>query len=354
MHTLILTADDVHRVVRHVGLDAFMDALIERLRTAISGFDGEATVIPVRSGFAYSEPAEGLIEWMPCFRPGDHVVLKVVGYHPSNGRRNGLPTVISTVSAYDATSGHLKALADATLLTALRTGAASAVASDVLVRADARTVGLIGAGAQAVTQLHALTRVRSIERVLYFDSDPAASASFADRVASFASDVSLHAVSADEVVEGSDIVCTATSVGVGEGPVFGDVEPRPWCHFNAVGSDFPGKVEIPLSLLERSLVCPDFRLQAVAEGECQQLDPDSIGPSVTEVVRNAGLYMGAQESLTVFDSTGWALEDDVAMGLLAELAESLGLGMHLPIEAVVGDALNPYDFATAYAQPVEP
>ncbi len=354
MHTLILTGSDVHSVLRHVGLDVFMDALIERLRVAVSGFDGEATVIPVRSGLAYSQPEEGLIEWMPCLRPGEHVVLKIVGYHPSNGRTNGLPTVISTVSAYDATSGHLMALADATLLTALRTGAATALATDVLARADARTIGLIGTGAQAVTQLHALTRVRAVESVLYYDTDPAASASFAQRVASFTSGVSFRAMPADDVVRSSDIVCTATSVGVGEGPVFGEVEPKPWCHFNAVGSDFPGKVEIPVSLLERSLVCPDFRLQAVTEGECQQLHVDSIGPDLTAVVRDRDLYEGARERLTVFDSTGWALEDDIAMGLLAELAESQGLGTRIDIEAVSGDALNPYDFSTEYAHQGEP
>lgn len=354
MHTLILTGEDVHLLLRHVGLDAFMDALIERLRRAISEFDETATVIPVRSGFAYTQPAEGLIEWMPCLRQGDHVVLKVVGYHPTNARTNGLPTVVSTVSAYDATSGHLKAVTDATLLTALRTGAASAVASDVLARLEARTLGLIGVGAQAVTQLHALTRVRPIERVLFYDSDPAASASFASRVAAFASELSLHAASVDEVIEASDIVCTATSVGVGEGPVFGNVAPQPWCHINAVGSDFPGKVEVPRPLLEQSLVCPDFRLQAVAEGECQQLEPGEIGPGLADLVREADQYVSARDALTVFDSTGWALEDDVAMGLLVELAEPLGLGTRLPIEAVNGDALNPYDFATVDAQTREP
>lgn len=349
MHTLILTRDDVQRVVHHHGPDALMDALIGRLQEACASFDPDQTEIPPRSGFAYHQPAEGLLEWMPCLRTGERVVVKVVGYHPTNAERNGLPTVVSTVSAYDPSSGHLLALADATLLTALRTGAASAVATDVLAPAEAEVLGLIGLGAQAVTQLHAVARVRPVRRALVFDIDPEAVSSFSDRVGRLVPGLRIEAVSADEVVAEADVVCTATSVGIGKGPVFGEVEPKSWCHFNAVGSDFPGKVEIPRTLLDRSLVCPDFRAQAVAEGECQQLDPGAIGPDLPELVRDAALYVGARDRLTVFDSTGWALEDELAMGLLVELAEPLGLGTRLPVESVGGDALNPYGFLTEAA-----
>lgn len=351
METLILTSEDVHRAVRHVGLNALMDVLIERLTEAFAEFDAEDTVIPERSGFAYTHPAEGLLEWMPCMRTGERAVVKLVGYHPSNARTNGLPTIVSTVSAYDTSSGHLQCLMDATLLTALRTGATSAVATRILAVPHAETLGLIGAGAQSVTQLHALTRVLPIRQVRFFDEDPATAASFAERVATFAADLDVEATSVDAILACSDVICTATSVGVGQGPVFDGTALRPWCHINAIGSDFHGKVELPLPLLERSLVFPDFRQQAIAEGECQQLDPAAIGPSLPELVRNADRYKQARDRLTVFDSTGWALEDQVAMELFVEVADHLRLGMRLPIEAIAGDAMNPYAFLTAYAPP---
>ncbi len=66
----------------------------------------------------------------------------------------------------------------------------------------------------------------------------------------------------------ADIICTATSADSGQGPIFEDLALQPWVHINAVGSDFRGKVELPLSLLKRSFVCPDLRIQAMQEGEC--------------------------------------------------------------------------------------
>lgn len=353
MDTLLLTGDDVHRIARHVGLDALMDALIERLTEACATFDPEVTAVPARAGFSYTHPAEGLIEWMPCMRRGAEAVVKVVGYHPANGRSGVLPTIVSTVSAYDTTSGHLQCLMDATFLTALRTGAASAVATRILARSEAETVGLIGAGAQAVTQLHALTRVLPIRRALVYDVDPATAASFAERVAPVAGHVQIEQAPADEVAASVDVLCTATSVGVGEGPVFETTDLRSWCHVNAVGSDFPGKVELPLSLLHWSLVCPDFRTQAHAEGECQRLAPEAVGPDLAALVRDAGRYAVARDRLTVFDSTGWAVEDQVAMELFVEEAEALGLGQRLPLEALDGDSLNPYDFVMAPALQME-
>lgn len=349
MDTLLLTREDVHHIARHVGLDALMDTLIQRLAAAFTGFDAETTTIPARTGFTYTHPAEGLIEWMPCLRSGKQAVVKIVGYHPANARSNDLPTIVSTVSAYDTSTGHLQCLMDATFPTALRTGAASAIATRVLAVPEAETLGLIGAGAQAVTQLHALTRVLPIRRVLVSDVDGAVAASFADRIASLGSDLHVETVSSEEAVVGADVVCTATSVGVGAGPVFGDVEPRPWCHINAVGSDFPGKVEVPVALLERSLVCPDSRAQAVEEGECQQVSPDAIGPDLVTLLQHPERYADARTRLTVFDSTGWALEDYVTMEYFVEQAGLLGLGTRLSIEAVSGDALNPYDFASVPA-----
>lgn len=342
MKTILFSQEDIRKVVSHVGIDSFMDQMIKRFYAALREFDAEKNPTPKRSGFQYTSPIVGLLEWMPVMQVGEHITVKIVGYHPENPDKKQLPTILSTISFFDATSGHLIGLADGTFLTAVRTGAASGVASDLLAHPDSKVIGLIGAGAQAITQLHAVLRVRRIEEVLVYDTDDAAAQSFQQRAADIHSNI--RVASLDELTEGSDIICTATSVGIGEGPVFEDRNLKPWVHVNAVGADFPGKIEVPLSLLKRSAVCPDFLAQTSVEGECQQLAPGEIGPNLAELAQQAERFSELQQQPTVFDSTGWALEDQVAMALLMEIAEPAGAGTLIQLESISDDPLDPYKF----------
>lgn len=237
MKTLVLDQSTLQTLVRRVGIDALMDELITRIRTAFEQFDGEATVIPERTGFHYQSPT-GLIEWMPLHERGDSVLMKMVGYHPTNPAVSALPTIVSTMSTFDTNTGHLQAIVDATFMTAMRTGAASCVASELLAARSSTTLGLIGCGAQSVTQFHAISRRFDLQEVLLFDVDSRAALSFSSRVSQFA-DVSCQVVSLEEIASRSDIICTATSVEVGEGPVAEIANCRPHLHVNAVGSDFP-------------------------------------------------------------------------------------------------------------------
>lgn len=347
--TLVLSCQDVQQIVRHYGLDHLMDTLIERLEKAIRTFDPSTTVIPVRSGFHYLKPQTGLIEWMPLLNQSRNVIIKVVGYHPRNPIVNGYPTIISTVSAYDTASGRLLGIMDGVLLTALRTGAASAIASRALANPESTTVGLIGCGAQAVTQLHALTRVFSLKKVLFFDVNEQAMQSLPDRCTPFAREIEMTPSSIRDIVQHSDIICTATSIDVGSGPLFTGIETKPFLHVNAVGSDFPGKTELPVELLRQCFVCPDFHAQAILEGECQQLVPEDIGPDIIEVVKNPHAYHYVRRQRSVFDSTGWALEDQVAMEMFLEYADALGLGQFIEIENIPEVANNPYHFVSETA-----
>ena len=322
-----------------------MDEMINRLKMALESFNEAETDIPLRDGFQYTKPHVGLIEWMPIMQQGGSATVKMVGYHPTNPAVRNLPTIVSTISVYDTNTGHLIGLADATFLTALRTGAASAVASQLLASPDSQVVGLIGAGAQAMTQLHAISRVFNIKKVLVYDIDPLVSDSFLERTAFMGLNIAqVGKSSLDVLVKSSDIICTATSVDIGYGPVFEDTETKPWLHINAVGSDFPGKVEVPSSFLRRSFICPDFPAQAIKEGECQQLSADEIGPSLVELVQNKHQYAYANSTTSVFDSTGWAVEDQVAMALLLDYAEKLNLGTSIQIESISNDPRNPYQF----------
>jgi len=336
--TNILSQFDVQSIITHVGVDALMDDLIAELDLAFRNFDPQQIVVPVRSGFNYSSPRQGLVEWMPMLETGKHVMMKLVGYHPHNPDLNQLPTILSDFSLYSATTGQLEAIVDGTLLTAIRTGAASAVASRVLADPESRTVGLIGCGMQAVTQLHALSRVFDIDRVCYFDTAQGAVLSFEQRCRPFVETAAFEPSSLETVLEVADIISVATSMDIGDGPVFADQLTKNHLHINAVGSDF------------RSFVTPDVRAQAEIEGECQQLDPSGIGEEFFEVLRDSGRHAELQKRNTVFDSTGWVLEDYVVTKLFLDHAQQLGIGTRVAMGTNGGDPKSPYGFLDRIAQ----
>ncbi|MEM9547605.1 MAG: ornithine cyclodeaminase family protein [Bacteroidota bacterium] len=340
--TLLLSKKDIISIINHYGVDKVMDDLILRLERAIKEYDSQKIHIPIRDGFNYKAPYTGLVEWMPVYENGSDVVIKIVGYHPNNPVKFDLPTIISTISTYDTSTGHLKSLIDGVLLTALRTGASSALISKVLARPDSKILGLIGCGAQAVTQLHALSRVYDFDTVLVYDIDQATMVSLEDRIAPLNLDGKIVKSTIHEIVEQSDIVCTETSIDVGAGPLFDNITTQPHVHINAVGSDFPGKVELPLSLLKSSKVVPDFLDQAVIEGECQRLDAEDIFEDWVKIIKAQEDYQDLRNERTVFDSTGWALEDFVASNLFTEYAQENDIGSYVEIENLSTEVKNPY------------
>lgn len=350
MKTFIISQADIKNIVIKVGINTIMDTLIDRIRTAFREFDDEKINVPVRSGFEYHYPNFGLLEWMPVMTMGSKAVIKMVGYHPTNTTKRNLPSVLATVSLYDTHSGHLIGMADATFMTALRTGAASAVASEIMAKLDSKILGLIGAGVQGLTQVHALSRIFPIKKVYVYDIDPKVSQSFVQRAAFLSIDIiPIPKKSLDYLLIESDILCTATSVAINEGPVFNDLDVKPldvkpWLHINAVGTDTAGKKEIPNSFLERSLLVPDFLEQALIEGECQHISPEIVGPTLTEILQDTERCKLLPNQLTIFDSTGWALEDKIAMELLIDYANKFQLGTSIQIENIPNDPLDPYDF----------
>ena len=351
-HPIFLSDKDVAELACSFGLNKLMDGLIERLETAFFEYCPEHCVIPPRDGFHYHDPYVGLVEWMPLMKSQESVLMKIVGYHPDNPITHKLPTILSTSSLFDVQTGQMKVLTDGTFLTALRTGAASAIASRHLAVADSSTLGLIGNGAQAMSQLHALSRLFPLKRVLLFDTDVVVSQTFAQRIAPLKMrHLDIRIESLQTVVEESDILCVATAVEKDKGPVFDDSLPhKSWLHINAVGSDLPGKIEVPKSFLQRSLVCPDFLSQAMVEGECQQLEETEVGPDLHELLKNQKDFEDYKAKTTVFDSTGFALEDHVVLEFLLELSIKYSIGTPLDLNHEPTDPYNPYETAFLHSK----
>ena len=345
--TLLLGKNDLRALVLGVGLDRLMDLSIERIERLLHSQSGDELDIPPRQGFVDVSGEPSVMEWMPILRRGQHTLVKHVGYHPNNPSARDLPTIVSVLALFDESSGHLRTLCDGTFLTAVRTGAASAIASRALAHPESRTLGLVGCGAQSITQLHAISRVIPLDTVLYYDRDPDTMASFPRRAARYG--VALRPATLREIAERSDIICTATSVEPGGGPVIDLTACTDWLHVNAIGSDLPGKIELPLAFLRDALVVPDFTPQAAREGESQQLEPSEIGPELHDVVTHSERYEDWRSRHTVFDSTGFALEDLAVLEVVEELAIAHGIGAAMEIEAIGTDPHDPYAFVLAPA-----
>lgn len=334
---LLLCAHDVRDVIAKVGVNNFMDLLIAKTEESFLALSSDKIEIPVRHGFA----GQGLVEWMPVHFKKDSVVIKVVSYFPDNPHLKNASTIQAAISRYSGQDGRMTEVVEGGLLTAMRTGAASAVASRVLARPDSAVLGLVGCGAQSVTQAHALARCFPIRDILAYDICPTAHRSIVERLAFLG--ITVRPASLQDVEAEADILCTATSAEIGGGPVIVGRNLKPHVHINAIGSDYPGKTEVPKPVLSQALVVPDHREQALREGECQQLRPEDIGPDLCELVGNPGAFLGWRDRVSVFDSTGVSLEDAVALDTIGALARELGIGTHVNFTLDVEDPKNPYE-----------
>jgi alanine dehydrogenase len=232
--------------------------------------------------------------------------MKWVNVHPGNPAR-GLPTVMATIVYNDPETGYPLAVMDGTEITNYRTGAASAVASKYMARPGSRTLGLIGAGRQAYTQLAAHLVLGNFSLIKVYDVQSAAVKKLKEAFPG----CPLEERSLQDAVA-SDIVCTITPA---RQPVVKKEWVRPGTHINAVGADAPGKEELEPAILSSARIIVDDMKQASTSGEVNVplskglLDPGRISGTLGEVV--AGIKPGRQspEEITVFDATGLAFED---------------------------------------------
>jgi ornithine cyclodeaminase/alanine dehydrogenase-like protein (mu-crystallin family) len=313
---------------------ADMPATIAAVRDAYIALSEGRAVVPIRTPITFGDV--GLTLYMPGYAQGaGAAVMKIVSVFPGNPQRQ-LPTIMALAALTDDQTGEPLAIMEAGSLTALRTGAATGVATDLLARKDARTLALIGAGAQATTQLEAILAVRPIDTVRVYDRD-------ADRAAAFAAAAATrHGItvevmsSADAAVEGVDVVAAATTSRT---PVFAGDRLAPGTHVNGVGSSTLDAQELgPDTVCRADKIVVDSREAAMAEaGDLvvpmrQGLLPaDAIYAELGEIA--AGRLPGRErdDELTVFKAVGIAVLDLYAAKLAYDRALALGLGVHVSL-----------------------
>jgi alanine dehydrogenase len=268
----------------------------------------------------YLAVEQGDFRAMPAALPGC-AGMKWVNVHPQNPSL-GLPSIMAILIYSDPETGYPMAIMDATEITAYRTGAAAAIASKYLARRDSHTIGIIGAGFQAHTQILAHAELFNPILIKAFDVSKAA----VDRLMHAFSQFSVKNCSIQEAVA-SDIVCTLTP---SRSPIIKREWISPGTHINAVGADAPGKQELDPSILKKAIVVVDDLKQASTSGEINvpiQKGIYSIGEvygTLAELV--VGKKKGRPDSkvITVFDSTGIAVEDIAVAKLLFEKAQKVG------------------------------
>ena len=285
---------------------------------------------PLRTHIKVEDVGATLV--MPAFLAdsGD-LAIKIVSVFPNNPQL-GLPTIHALVLALDTATGKPLALLEGASLTAIRTGAVSGAATDLLARPDARSVAIIGSGVQARTQLEAVCTVRDIREVRVFSLLPDQARQFAREMAGRGPIPPLITVAEDanSAVREADIVCTATTSLT---PVFDGDQLKPGAHVNGVGSFTPEMQENDLQTIKRSLVIVDSRSAALEEAgdliiplQNGDITLKHIAAELGEVV--SGIHPGRTSPLqiTFFKSVGVAVQDAAAASIAISNALSNGLG----------------------------
>jgi alanine dehydrogenase len=248
---------------------------------------------------------------------------KIVNVHPDNLKR-GLKTVMAVIILNDAKTGLPLALMDGTYITGMRTGSASAVATKYLARKNAKTLGVVGAGYQSIFQIAAITKVRNIKEIFVNDIYDI----YIKRLAKTLSKerIKIKKATLKEVVQ-KDILVTVT-------PARGPVVKREWIlpgtHINAIGADAAGKEELDSKILKDSKIIIDNWEQASHSGEINVpfakhlITKKDIYAELGEIVAGKKIGRKNESEITVFDSTGLAIQDLFVANLVFKKSKNLG------------------------------
>lgn len=313
-----------------------MSAVIEAMKAAFSQYSTGQADVPLRSRIAVPDQdgnALGVALFMPAYlTQTNDLAVKIVTLFPKNIPNNE-PLIYATVLVLDPKSGRPLALLEGSTLTAIRTGAGSGAATDLLARRDAQTAAIIGSGVQARTQLEAVCTVRSIRTVYVYSPNKAHAQAFALEMAGQGSPIptDIRPVStAREAVEAADIICAATTATT---PVFDGRDVQPGTHINAVGSFTPEMHEVDITTIQQSLVVVDSRESVLEEAgeiinalQTGEITKDHIHAEIGEIVSGTKDGRTSPEQITFFKSCGIAVQDAAAGRIALDNATKFNLG----------------------------
>ncbi len=323
--TLILTNSQVQRLID-------MPSVLKVIENAFILYGKKLVQMPAKI-YLHLDKYAGDFRAMPAYIEGmDACGLKWVNVYPEN-RRFGLPAVMAIIILSDPKTGFPLCVMDATLITNLRTGAAGAVAAKYLAREDSSIVGLVGCGAQARTQLLALKELFRIKLVYVWGNKLEYARKFLKDTKRFG----LNTVIKDKIsdcTKQADIVVTTTPV---RKPIVESEWIRDGTHINAIGADAKGKEELKPQLLKRAKIVVDDWQQASHSGEINVplskgiITKKNIYATLGEVLIGKKKGRVSQKEITIFDSTGLAIQDMAVANLVYKRALKNKLGFWVGI-----------------------
>ena len=318
-------------VVNEPGVRALlpMNACVTLMREALSTFARGDAVLPLRNLMRLPD-GSGLIGMMPGYLGEPKSFgLKVVSVMPGN-HGTGYDSHQGVVMLFGLEHGEPLAILDGNAITAIRTAAASAAATDALAREDAGDLALIGSGAQARSHLEAMAAVRPLRQVRVWSRNRESAERFACEAAAVPIEI---VATAEDAVRGADLICTTTAA---KEPVLRGAWLSPGAHVNAVGACFPSSRELDSEAVKRSRFFTDCRESCFAESGDFRLarDEGEIGDEhlrgeIGEVFTGRVAGRTSPDDITVYESLGIALEDLAAAHFIHRTASETGAGTWL-------------------------
>ncbi|MDH3733739.1 MAG: ornithine cyclodeaminase family protein [Gemmatimonadota bacterium] len=328
----VLSAADIDRALTPT------DA-VESMRSAFSQLSGGAATVPVRGGV---QSELGLTLLMPAFLAGSRELgAKIVSLFPGN---RDTPPISGAVLLLDAATGNPKALLDGSRLTALRTAAGSALATELLAPPDADVLAVFGAGTQGRSHIEVISATRPLREIRIVSRAVESARRLADDVVAHLDLVPVGSGAPDpvvrvlenpaEAVTGATLIVAATTSTT---PVFDGSAVAAGTHVNGVGSFKPEMQEVDLSVLTRARVVVDQREAAWEEAgdlivplEAGEVGRDIVDCELGEILNGDAPTGGDGHELTFFKSVGNAAQDVAIAGMTLARAESADVGVVVP------------------------
>lgn len=299
-----VSVDNMMRLVHHVGIEVFLADLAHEIEADFTRWE-----LFDKTPRVGSHSDVGVIELMPT-SDGELYGFKYVNGHPKN-MKEGLQTVTAFGVLSDVDSGYPVLFSEMTILTALRTGAMSAVATKHLASPDAKTMAMIGNGAQSEFQCVAIKAVCGIENIRLYDIDSAATEKCMRNLAGMGFQIT-PCSTPQEAIEGADVITVATADKDMQ-TILTDNMVGAGVHINAIGGDCPGKTELHRDIVARSSVFVEYPPQTRIEGEIQQMPDDHPVAELWQVITGAQTGRQTAAEVTLFDGVGFAIEDFSAL-----------------------------------------
>lgn len=323
---LVLNQSQIKKIIPLTGIKK----VIGRVEKAFVSYGQGKVQMPAKN-YLYFKKYDGDLRVMPSFAPElDMAGTKIVNVHPQNPKK-GLPTVVAAILLNDAKNGLPLALLDGTYITGIRTGAAGGVATKYLARKNAESLGVVGAGVQAMFQIAAICQVRKIKEVMVFDINQ-------DKIKWLAKQLKVLKIKIKKVslkqAASQDILVTVTP---SEKPIIKKEWIKSGTHVNAIGADAKNKEELDPAILKKAKIIIDDWAQASHSGEINVplrkgiITKRNIYASLGQIVSGQKIGRTNDREITIFDSTGLAIQDLFTAELVYRMAKKKNVGRKIDL-----------------------